>query len=170
MGIRFRVVPADVDEHHSGLTKPHAIVKTIALRKAEAVAKKHPNEWVLGCDTVVVLSNGHIATKPKNKADAKKTLKTYQNSYCDVYSGLALVNKSLNKKFVQFEKTRLKFGNFSDEDIEQYLYTSKKWKESSGSMTIEDQAGEWIKKVEGDYWNVVGLPVELLKTFLNQIN
>ncbi|MCK5643799.1 MAG: septum formation protein Maf, partial [Gammaproteobacteria bacterium] len=168
MGICFQSVPSHVDEHHSGLIRPHAIAKVIALRKAEEIARKYPNEWVLGCDTFVLLSNGKIAVKPKSRADARKTIEFYRNSYCDVYSGLALINKSLDKKFVQYDKTRLKFRDFSDEEIEQYL-CSGEWKGRSGSMTIEGRGGKWVKKIEGDYWNVVGLPVELLKEFLNQI-
>jgi len=172
MGLRFKAVPADIDEHHNGFRRPHAIAKNIALRKAVAVAAEHPGEWVLGCDTFVVHDDGQIALKPKDKAAARKTLKKYRNSYCDVYSGLALVkfchserSRGTYKKFVHFEKTRLKFGNFSDQDIEHYL-CSDEWRDSSGSMTIEGEAGEWIKEVKGDYWNVVGLPTELLKEFL----
>lgn len=167
MGIRFQAIPAHIDEHHSGYVKPHAIVKSIALRKAMAIAGKHPKKWVLGCDTIVVHSDGRLSLKPKNRKAAKATLQKYSGSYCDVYSGLALVNNIANKKFVQFEKTRLYFKYFSDQEIEQYL-CSEEWKHSSGSMTIEGRAGEWVKKIEGDYWNVVGLPVELLKEFLTK--
>jgi septum formation protein len=74
----------------------------------------------------------------------------------------------LNKKLVQYDKTRLKFRDFSDEEIEQYL-CSNEWRDRSGSMTIEGKGGKWVKKIEGDYWNVVGLPVELLKRFLNEL-
>jgi len=177
MGIRFKAVPSHVDEHHSGLIRPHAIAKVIALRKAEEIARKYPNEWVLGCDTFVLLSNGKIAVKPRGKADARKTIELYRNSHCDVYSGLALIKMTnchsdrsggTNKKFVQYDKTRLYFRNFSDKEIEQYL-CSNEWKGRSGSMTIEGRGGRWVKKIEGDYWNVVGLPVELLKKFLNQM-
>ncbi len=167
LGIDFKAVPAHIDEHHSGYTKPHAIVKSIALRKAESIAKKHPNQWIIGCDTIVILSNGTISIKPKNRDDAKKTINLYRNSHCDVYSGLAFVNKSLNKKIVDYEKTRLIFSDFTDEQIEEYL-DSGEWKDRSGSMTIEGRGGKWIDKVEGCYWNVVGLPIDLLKKFLNQ--
>jgi len=169
LGIPFKQVPAHIDEHHSGFNKPHAIVKSIALRKAKSVAKKHPNDWVLGCDTIVVHKGGKITLKPKNKAVAKLTLQQYRNSYCDVYSGLALINRYLNKKFVQYAKTRLHFNNFSDADIEDYLKSTDRWKSSSGAMTIEGKAGEWIKNIEGDYWNVVGLPVQVLKNTLRSV-
>ena len=85
LGIKFKAIPAYIDEHHSGFKKPHAIVKAIALRKAEAIAKKHSDSWVLGCDTIVILSNGKIAVKPKNREDAKRTIKLYKKSHCDVF-------------------------------------------------------------------------------------
>ena len=167
IGIRFKAVPSHIDEHSNGLKRPHAIAKNIALRKAEAVAEKYPDEWVLGCDTFVILSNGKFSTKPKNRDDARKTIDLYRSSYCDVYSGLALVNRSIGKKWVGFEKTRLLFRDFTNKEREEYL-DSGEWRERSGSMTIEGKGGKWIKKIKGDYWNVVGLPVELLKKFLQK--
>lgn len=166
LGINFKAVPSNIDEHANGLKKPHAIAKNIALRKAEKVAGKYPDKWVLGCDTFVVCSNKTMSVKPKHRADARKTINLYRNSHCDVYSGLALINKSLKKQLVGFDKTRLYFHNFSDKKREEYL-DSGEWKERSGSMTIEGRGGKWVKKIEGDYWNVVGLPVELLKKFLS---
>lgn len=166
LGLEFRVVPAHVDEHHAGYSKPHAVVKSIARRKAEAVAKKHPNDWVIGCDTIVLLKGGAISTKPKDRDDARTILKNYQNSHCDVYSGLALINRSLKKRYVDFERTRIFFRDFSDQSLEEYLDTGD-WKGRSGAMTIEGKA-HWTKKMEGEYWNVVGLPVDLLKKHLKR--
>lgn len=168
MGIDFRAIPSHIDEHTGGLMRPHAIAKSIALRKAIEVAKKHPNEWVLGCDTFVICSNKTLSTKPKNREDARKTVNLYRNSHCDVYSGMALINRSLKKKLVGFEKTRLHFRNFSDADRESYL-DSDEWKDRSGSMTIEGKGGKWVTKIEGSFTSVVGLPVELLRKFLKII-
>lgn len=165
IGIGFKSVPANINEHHSGLRLAHAIVKSIALRKAEVISEKYSDQWILGCDTIVILSNGKIAKKPKNRRDAKQTIKLYRNSYCDVYSGLALINKKSECKLVGYEKTRIYFRNFSDDQIEEYL-DSGEWRDRSGSMTIEGRGGMWISKVDGCYWNVVGLPVNLLKKFL----
>lgn len=162
LGLKFEAIPSNIDEHHDGLSKPHAIVKSIALRKALSIADQKPQNWVIGCDTIVVLKNGKISLKPKGIEDAKKTLRSYRKAYCTVYSGLALVNKILNKFFVQYEKTRLYFRNFTEEEMEEYLKTGE-WKGSSGAMTIEGKAGKWITRQEGEYWNVVGLPVNTLK-------
>ncbi len=171
MGIKFKAIPSNIDEMAviEGLKAYHSIAKRIAFKKAEKIADKHPNEWVLGCDTFVVLSDNSLSIKPKNRADARKTINLYKNSHCDVYSGLALINKKLDKKLIDFDKTRLYFRNFTNIEIEEYL-DSGEWKGRSGSMTIEGRGGKWIKKIEGDYWNVVGLPVDLLKKFINRVN
>lgn len=168
MNLDFEVIPAHIDEHHNGHEKPQNIVKSIALRKAQEIAKSHSDRWVIGCDTIVVSSDGKICLKPEDKKDAKDTLTRFSNSYCDVFSGLALVNESEKKELVDFEVTRLFFRKVTDEEIEEYLKLDE-WKESSGAMTIEGTAGDWIVKTEGDYWNVVGLPVELMKKFLNEL-
>jgi septum formation protein len=160
LGLSFQAIPSNVDEHHDGLSKPHAIVKSIALRKAQAIGALHPKSWVIGCDTIVVLKNGKISLKPKGIEDARRTLKSYRNVYCDVYSGLALLRGS--EKFIAYEKTRLYFGNFTDAQVEDYLKTGE-WKGSSGAMTIEGKAGSWITRQKGEYWNVVGLPINTLK-------
>jgi septum formation protein len=169
LGIKFISVPSHVDETHDGLKKPYAIAKNLAYKKAYEIACRYPDDWVLGCDTLVVLKDGRIAEKPKDMADAKRTIKAYKNSYCDVYSGLALLNLTAQgrNKFVGFEKTRIYFRDFTDDEMEKYL-DSDDWKERSGSMTIEGRGGKWIRKMEGCYWNVVGLPVNLLKEFLSK--
>lgn len=168
MGIAFKAIPANIDEHHSGFKRPHAIAKSIALRKAQKIAKLHPSKWVLGCDTFVVLSNGEIAGKPKNRKEAERVVRLYQGKYADVYSGLALINLQLRIQLVDFDRTRLEFRNFNVKEIKEYL-DSKEWKGRSGSMTIEGKGGKWVTKIRGDYWNVVGLPVDLMKEFLNKI-
>ena len=165
IGVKYKAIPANIDENHSGFKRPHSIVKSIALRKAEKISQKYPKEWIIGCDTIVVLSNGDITIKPKNKADAKKTLSMYKNSYCDVYSGLALINKFESKEFIGYEKTRLYFKDFTDNQLKKYL-DSNELQGRSGSMTIEGGGGDWIKSIKGCYWNVVGLPIDLLKKFI----
>ena len=167
LGISFEAIPSHINESHDGLTRPYAIAKHLAYKKAYEIAKTHPNDWVLGSDTLVILKNGEITGKPKNREDAKRIIKTYQNSYCNVYSGLALINLKESKKMIGYQKTKIKFKDFSDKELETYL-DSEKWKNRSGAITLED-AGDWVKSIKGDYWNVIGLPVPLLKEFLSMI-
>ena len=167
MGLTFSVIPAHVDEHHAGYVRPHLVSMAIAKRKAEAIAKKHPGDWVIGCDTIVLLRDGSISVKPKHREDARRILKMYQGSHCDVYSGLALVHRNSKKTYLDFERTRIFFNAFSDQSLEAFLDTGE-WKGRSGAMTIEGK-GHWTKKIEGEYWNIVGLPVDLLKKQLKQL-
>ncbi len=169
LGIRFRAIPSRVDENPGRLRSPVAIAKHLALKKARAVARRHPNSWVLGVDTLVVLRNGKISGKPKNKAEAKAVLKTYRGAHCDVISGIALVNCSLKKEQVMAERTRLYFRNFTEKDIDAYLASTSRWRNSSGAMTIEGVGERWVKRLDGDYWNVVGLPVVTLKKMLQNL-
>ena len=164
MGLSFEVIPAHIDEHHAGFSRPHAIVKSIAFRKAEALSQKYPDCWIIAADTIVILPDGTIALKPKNKAEAKKVIQTYRNNHCDVYSGLALVNQKKNVHLKGCEKSTIWFGDFSDEQIDDYLRVGE-WRRSSGSLTIEE-VGDWVKRIEGDYATILGLPVNLLKRFL----
>jgi len=166
MGLDFKVIPANIDEHNNGFVRPHAIVKSIANRKATTIAKKHPGKWIIGCDTIVALSGGDIAVKPKDRKDARRILKTYRDSYCDVYSGLSLVNTKSAESYNDYEHTRIIFCKFSKKQLEDYLNTGD-WKGRSGAMTIEG-SGDWIKRIDGEYWNVVGLPVDLLKKMLKK--
>lgn len=161
------MIPSHVDEDHNGLTKTDEIVSHLSYKKAYEIAKKNPGEWVIGSDTLVLLSNGKISEKPKDRAEAKETILTYSGSHCDVYSGLTLLKitdgKELN--YTDYEKTRIHFDKLTDDQIEEYL-DSEEWQNRSGSMTIEGRGGKWINNIDGCYWNVVGLPVNLLKEFI----
>ncbi|MDH5596990.1 MAG: Maf family protein [Candidatus Peregrinibacteria bacterium] len=166
MGLSFDVVPADIDEHHDGLKSPHAIAQSIALRKAQAVGASRSDSWIIGCDTIVVLADGRIALKPKDRQDAKRTLMSYKDSYCNVYSGLSLINPTKGISHSGYERTKIVFHDFSHKMVEEYL-DSGEWKGRSGAMTIEGK-GDWVRYMEGGYWNVVGLPVDLLKNMLKK--
>jgi len=167
LNIPFMAVPSNIREDFGDLRDPKKIVKHLAFLKARFIANKHPNSWIIGCDTIVVLSDGTITGKPAGRKDAKKTLKQYSGSHADVYSGLALIKKSAKCEYIGEEKTRLYFHKFNDESIDKYLGLNR-WQGSSGSMTIEGEGGKLIKKIEGEYWNVVGMPVNLLKKFLKK--
>jgi len=166
IGLKFDILPAHIDEHHSGFKKPHAIVKSIAKRKAEAVLKKHPKATIIAADTIVILSNGRISLKPKNKAEAKTIIKTYQSSHCHVYTGLAIKHPHEKKVRMAYEKSSIHFNDFSDQDIDEYLKVGS-WKGSSGALTIEEVEG-WVKKIEGDYSNILGLPIPTLKKLIRR--
>lgn len=166
LGVAFTAIPSDISESHDGLRRPHAVARHIALKKARHIARKNPENWVLGVDTLVVLKNGRISGKPKNIAEAKTILKSYSNAHGDVISGVALMHYGKKKIFVGHEKTRVYFREFSKREMNEYLKNEPRWRASSGAMTIEGVGGRWVRRMEGDYWNVVGLPVKTLKSML----
>lgn len=169
LGLKFTIDPPDIDEslHKVPFKKPHAIVKHLALAKAQTIAKNHPHTSILSSDTLVVSSKGEILEKPRNKAEAKQMLESYNGSYCDVYSGLAWIPAKRTQPFVDYEKTRLHFKALPEKVLDDYLADGE-WKYCSGGVKIE-KIGDWIKKREGDYWNVVGLPVNLLRKIEGKI-
>lgn len=184
LGILFKSVPSRIREDAGKLKRPFAIARHLAKQKAIAVSMKYPENWILGVDTLVVparqhracpcrygrvgLANGKITGKPKNKAEAKAVIKSYSGSYCDIFSGIAMVNRSLGKIVTDYERARLYFKKFTNKEIDEYL-SRHRWKSSSGSLTIEAIKDKWIKRLEGDYWNVVGLPIKTMKKMLDYI-
>ncbi len=168
IGLDFKVIPADIDEEHGGYQDPGAIVKYIAEQKALEVAKAHPNEWIIAADTIVVLPDGRICLKPKDEAEARETLLAYKNAYCRVYSGLALYHAASGVMMSDFAMSQINFIDFENETVEAHLKTGR-WKGSSGSIKIED-CDPWIESIEGDYSNIIGLPIFLLKKWLHSID
>lgn len=168
IGLDFDVVPADIDEEHGGHEAPGDIVKHIAEQKAFEVAKAHPDSWIIAADTIVVLPDGRISLKPKDEAEARRTLESYRNAYCRVYSGLALYNKSEKVLMSDHVMSQINFIDFDLASIDDHIKNNE-WRASSGAIKIED-CNAWIKDIEGDYSNIIGLPVFLLKEWLHSIN
>ncbi len=165
LGLDFRAVPAELDEQSfaEGYQRPFALVRRLALEKALAVAKSFPEDWVIGSDTLVACQ-GQILEKPKDRKDADRMLRLCRGSSVRIYSGLALVNLSRSFRQAGFQKTTLVFHEFPQSELARYL-DSGAWQGKSGAMTIED-CGRWIRRQEGEHWNVVGLPVALLRQVL----
>ena len=162
----FKIEPPGIDENLDNipLKKPYAIVKHLALAKAQIISDKYPNTPVLSCDTLVVSREGEILGKPKGKKEAKQMLESYNGSYADIYSGLAWIHPQQDKPFLGYDKTRLYFKLVSTKAMDDYL-RDEEWKYCSGGMKIE-KIEAWIRKRVGEYWNVVGLPLTLLQSLV----
>ncbi len=132
-------------------------MQRIAMQKAKAVVKEHENFLILACDTMVVVEN-KIFGKPKNIEEAKVMLKSLSGKYSYVYSAVALlhVTKGLEESFV--EKTKIYFHEISEKEMEDYIATGEPM-DKAGAYGIQGKASIFIRKIEGDYWNVVGLPI-----------
>lgn len=162
LGISFEIITADTDES-CNLTDPRAYVEELALRKALAVLDKTDSDAIIIASDTVVACGGEILGKPCDRADAGRMLDMLSGSKHDVISGIALVSKE--KTAVASEVTHVIFDTLSDSDKEIYLNSNEPY-DKAGAYAIQGLASMWIKGIEGDYFNVVGLPVKRLHDLL----
>ncbi len=151
--ISFEIVAADVEELAVG--DPVTVARANALAKAEAVALLRPEQRILGVDTIVAL-DGEIFGKPPSGEAASTTLKRLSGRTHEVVSGLALLNPG-NPQVVH-EVTRVTFRTLSDDLVQRYVDTGE-WAGRAGGYAIQGQGAALVRRIMGDYLNVVGLPV-----------
>lgn len=156
LGIAFEVLPADVDELEHGVA--HEVARANALAKACAVAAARPGRLVLGVDTIVVV-DGEILGKPATARHAGTMLKRLSGRTHEVVSGLALL-ETTNPQVVH-EVTKVTFRTLSDGLVQRYVQTGE-WSGRAGGYAIQGQGAGLVRRIVGDYLNVVGLPVARL--------
>ena len=158
LGLSFDIITEDTDES-CDVTDPCELVKELALRKGRAVARLVSDDaMIIASDTVVACGN-EILGKPKDKADAKRMLDMLSGSSHKVISGIALISK--DKEAVASEVTRVIFDELTESDKKLYVDSAEPY-DKAGAYAIQGLASMWIKGIEGDYFNVVGLPVHAL--------
>ena len=153
-GIDFTVRVADADETIPDGTKPEDAVVFLAARKAMAV-KREPDEVVLGADTVVVLDD-KILGKPKDRNDAFNMIKMLSGRVHSVFTGVCAIGDGISLTFA--EETKVEFYPLSDKEINDYINTNEPY-DKAGAYGIQGLASKFIRGIQGDYFNVVGLPV-----------
>lgn len=162
IGLKFISVNSNVSELESPDNDPILSIKYNSLLKSRKVALDFKNEIVIGADTIVVLGK-KIINKPSDKKDAIKILKKLSNNVHTVYTGLNVINSMNGNEHFTYEKTDVQFRKLSLEEIEYYVKTYKPL-DKAGAYGIQDDFGcLFIKKIVGDYYNIVGLP--LLKLY-----
>lgn len=154
-GIEFDIVIKDVDESIPDGTLPVEAAKMTAKKKALAVAKDFENCTVIGADTIVVAGD-KILGKPADKADACKTLRMLSGIEHEVITGVCIANGNETDNFAVTSK--VKFYELTDEEIETYVATGEPM-DKAGSYGIQGKGCVLVERIEGDYFNIVGLPV-----------
>lgn len=169
MGLKFKIEPSNIDELnfiHENLP-PEKIAKKIALEKAKSVAKNKKEGIIIGADTIVVLDD-EILGKPQDKKDAIRMLKKLSNSTHKVITGLAIIN--INKKtLIDSVTTLVTMRKIDENEIIDYV-ESKEPLDAAGAYKIQEKGYKFIKKIDGDYENVIGLPVNKFKEMLKSVN
>ncbi len=163
--IEFIVQPADVNEDLLPNEEPESYVKRLALAKAQAVwdqltgdRRLASGDWVLGADTTVIVDH-HILAKPVDAADAARMLRLLSGRTHMVSTGVCLIGEGVED--VRCETTRVTFDPLSEEDIQMYVAHGEPM-DKAGAYAIQGIASRWISRIEGCYFNVVGLPVPLV--------
>jgi septum formation protein len=174
-GIPFMVCPANIHEVPLAGEAPRACAERLAREKAHAVLRQQPGKLVLGADTIVIIE-GVVLGKPRDEADATRMLRLLSGRTHQVITGVCLAGLQLrteNQKLkTGFEDTRsestlVSMTTLSDEDIVSYIASGEPM-DKAGAYAIQGMASRWIPRIDGDYFNVVGLPVALVHKMLQE--
>ena len=171
-GIVFTVEPTNIPEIPRPNESARQVAERLAREKALNISQKHPHQHVLGADTVVV-ANGHILGKPQDSADAARMLRLLSGRSHRVITGVCLVGPRSNitthspgsDEDTRSENTLVTMSVLSEDDIRFYISTGEPM-DKAGAYAIQGIASRWIPRIEGDYFNVVGLPVALVYRML----
>ncbi len=163
-GLRFDVLPAHIDETLHSNETPTAYVQRLALEKALAIHAQHPKAIVLGADTTVVCEQ-QILNKPTDLADAERMLRQLSNRIHQVHTGIAVVTPTDQRSHI--ETTSVFFSAISDDDLAHYLATGDSL-DKAGAYGIQGYAARWIPRIEGDFFNVMGLPIAAVIRLLRE--
>jgi septum formation protein len=168
-GISFDAYATLVDETHRPGELRGDYVRRLALEKARAAAKalEGSGEFLfLGADTVVVAGD-EVLGKPNSADDARRMLRRLSGSAHEVHTGLALVRRSRALEGVVEEVTRVTFAPLSEKEIESYVATNEPF-DKAGAYAIQGIGGRYVSRIEGCYFNVMGLPLARLWAFLRE--
>jgi septum formation protein len=178
-GIAITVQPTNIPEVALDGEAPRVFAERLAREKAWAIFKQRPNDFVLGADTVVVVGK-EILGKPTNAADAARMLRLLSGRAHQVTTGVCLMgprqassseeNPGAKGEVLgdtRSETTLVTMNEFTDDEIQAYVATGEPM-DKAGAYAIQGMASRWIPKIEGDYSNVVGLPIALVYRMLRE--
>lgn len=163
IGFNLKIKSEEVEEISDKLEITEKIME-IAYKKVEAVAYKFPDEYVVGADTIVEL-NGEIIGKPKDEKEAFKILKNLSGKTHNVITAYSFINKSKNILIQDYSITKVFFKDLSDEMINWYIST-KEPMDKAGAYGIQEKGSIFVEKIEGDFFTVMGFPIEKFMTRL----
>ena len=155
LGLEFTVVTADIDETMDENLSVEEAVAEVCKRKAEAVAALYPHDTIISADTIVVV-DGKVLGKPLTEDHAKEMLRSLSGRSHTVMTAFCLWEKG--RAVTHVEQTHLRFKPLSNEEIDAYVATGSPM-DKAGAYGIQDQASIFVEALEGDYYNVMGLPV-----------
>ena len=166
IGLMFEVEPSNFEEEmHPGLA-PHELAQNISLQKAKAVARKHKNSVVIAADTFIVFGD-QIMGKPHTINEARKMLETINGKSHRVITGFSIVDTGENKTLSRSVETIIHLRKLTLAEIDAYV-KSREPLDKAGGYAIQGLGAVIVKKIEGDYFNAMGLPLSALTEALKE--
>jgi septum formation protein len=167
VGLKFKIIPAHVNENCLAGESPRQHVKRLASDKAMVIAKKYPEAWVLGADTIVVI-DGIILGKPENKIQARKMLRKLSGREHKVFTGFTIAHVAAEIYRTKVIQSAVQFKTISPQEMEWYAASDEPY-DKAGGYAVQGQGAYFIRSIRGSYTNVIGLPLcevlEELKSF-----
>ncbi len=165
LGLKFEVAPSNCPEDNN-IGDPHELVKAIALQKASSVAARYRGVIVIGADTIGVL-DGRILGKPRGAEEAKRMLESLGGKRHAVITGLAIIDTGTGKTLTHSVETSVYFRKLAAAEIEAYVRSGEPL-DKAGAYAIQGLGAVLVERIEGDYYNVIGLPLSALAECLKQ--
>lgn len=159
---KFDIIVSNVDETIEPGTDPVIAVKILAKRKGQPIAKQYPDAVVISADTIVVI-DGIILGKPKSEVDAERMLKMLSGKTHQVITGVCIMHNKTEHIFA--DTTDVTFKNLSDLEIQKYIATGEPM-DKAGSYGLQGDGSKFVDNINGDQFNVIGLPVSDVKNTL----
>ena len=166
-GLEFEVIPSTIDESEFPLSDPETYVQVLATAKALDIARKHPESWVIGADTIVLIDET-ILGKPRSKNQARAMLQQLSGKTHQVLTGYCICCESRQVLFSETVTTSVLFKQLSEDEIEWYIGSDEPF-DKAGAYAIQGLGTFLVKAINGSYTNVVGLPVcEVIEFLIKQ--
>lgn len=165
-GLKFDVVGSDYEEDMTLKLKPKELAKHLSMGKAKSVAAKYRNAVVIAADTFIAYKD-RVLGKPHTPEQAKKTLRMLSGKAHSVITGFTIVDTATGKKVSKAVETKVYFKKLIDSEISGYI-KSKEPLDKAGAYAIQGLGAVLVEKIEGDFFNVMGLPVNALVTELRK--
>ena len=163
----LRILPAEGEERADPNQPPDMLVQALSRRKAEEVAGRYaaPEDTVIGADTIVVL-DGQVLGKPRDEGDARRMLRALSGRSHTVFTGVTVIRGE--ESLSHAERTEVFFRTLSDEEIDRYIATGEPM-DKAGAYGAQGWASLFVERLEGDFFNVMGLPLCALGQLLKQL-
>ena len=167
VGLKFKIIPAHINEICLAGESPRQHVTRLARDKAMVIAKKYPEAWVLGADTIVVI-DGIVLGKPENKTQARKMLQKLSGREHKVFTGFTIAHVAAEIYRTKVIQSAVQFKTISPKEMDWYVASDEPY-DKAGGYAVQGQGACFIRSIRGSYTNVIGLPLcevlEELKSF-----